>query len=96
MILHLDLDCFFASAERTKDFSLIGKPLIVGGRGDPFIFDRKPAKNKKLIQLNQGAFVPSLFHAEHDPKHYFFENDKIRGIVITASYEARRCGVKIS
>ena len=94
MILHLDLDCFFASAERTKDFSLNGKPIIVGGRGDPFIFERKPAKNKKLIQLNQGAFVPSLFHAQHDPKHYFFENNKIRGIVTTASYEARRCGVK--
>jgi DNA polymerase-4 len=94
MILHLDLDSFFASAERTRNFDLIGKPLIVGGRGDPFIFDKKPAREKKLVQLNQGAFVPSLFHAEYDASHYFFEENRIRGIVTTASYEARRCGVK--
>jgi len=94
MILHLDLDSFFASAERTRNVDLIGKPLIVGGRGDPFIFDKKPAREKKLIRLNRGAFVPSLFHAEHDASSYFFEGERIRGIVTTASYEARRCGVK--
>ena len=94
MILHLDLDSFFASAERTRNVDLIGKPVIVGGRGDPFIFDKKPAKAKRLVQLNKGAFVPSLFHAEHDASNYFFEGNRIRGIVTTASYEARRCGVK--
>lgn len=94
MILHLDLDSFFVSAERTRNFDLIGKPVIVGGRGDPFIFDPKPARNKRLIQLNQGAFVPSLFDAGHDGSRYFFDGDRIRGIVTTASYEARRCGVK--
>ncbi|MFK8057339.1 MAG: DNA polymerase IV [Saprospiraceae bacterium] len=31
-ILHLDLDSFFISVERLKDSSLIGRPLIVGGR----------------------------------------------------------------
>ncbi|WP_345969448.1 DNA polymerase IV [Sulfurimonas sp. HSL1-6] len=94
MILHLDLDSFFVSAERTRNPDLVGKPVIVGGRGDPFIFDAKPAKEKKLVQLNQGAFVPTLFHAEHDASNYFFDAGRIRGIVTTASYEARACGVK--
>lgn len=94
MIIHLDLDCFFASCERLRDPSLIGKRMAVGGRGDPFIFDKKPAHAKKLVTLNSGAFVPSLFHAEHDSSHYFNDGEKIRGIVMTASYEARAYGVK--
>lgn len=94
MILHLDLDSFFASAERTRDISLVGRPLLIGGRGDPFIFDRRPAREKRLVQLNHGAFVPSLFHAKHDASSYFIDEGRIRGIVVTASYEARECGVK--
>ncbi len=94
MILHLDLDSFFASAERTRRPDLIGKPLIVGGRGDPFIFDVRPARAKKLVQLNRGAFVPTLFHAAQDRSEYFLDGERLRGIVMTASYEARACGVK--
>lgn len=94
MIIHLDLDCFFASCERVQNPSLIGKCVAVGGRGDPFIFDKKPSHGKKLMALNSGAFVPSLFHAEHDSRHYFKDGDKMRGIITTASYEARAYGIK--
>ncbi|MDD2367720.1 MAG: DNA polymerase IV [Sulfuricurvum sp.] len=94
MIIHLDLDTFFCSCERVMNPSLIGKKIAVGGRGDPFIFDRKPSHAKKLVALNSGAFVPSLFHSEHDHSKYFREGEKIRGIVTTASYEARQFGVK--
>lgn len=94
MIIHLDLDCFFASCERVHNPSLIGKCVAVGGRGDPFIFDKKPSRQKKLMTLNSGAFVPSLFHSDHDSRNYFKDGDKLRGIITTSSYEARAYGVK--
>lgn len=94
MIIHLDLDAFFCSCERVNNPWLEGKTIAVGGRGDPFIFDRKPHQAKKLMTLNSGAFVPSLFHAEYDNASYFRDGESIRGIITTASYEARAYGVK--
>ncbi len=52
-VLHVDLDQFIAAVEILRRPELEGKPVIVGGRGDP----------------------------------------TERGVVSTASYEARKCGV---
>ena len=52
-ILHIDMDAFFAAVEQRRHPELIGKPVIIGGNGDP----------------------------------------KERGVVSTASYEARKSGV---
>lgn len=94
MILHLDLDSFFVSAERTQDESLMGKEVAVGNRSDRFIFS-STMKNKKSMVANKGAFVPPLFFSKaEDKSSYFLDNDRIRGIIITSSYEARAKGVK--
>ena len=94
MILHLDLDSFFVSAERTKDKSLIGKEVAVGNRSDRYIFSGS-MKNKKSMIANSGAFVPSLFFSKtQDKSSYFYDHNRIRGIIITSSYEARAKGIK--
>ena len=99
MFLHIDIDCFFASAHRSIDASYKGVPIAVGSRSNLEIFDTKRS-NTRLINDNSGAFVSPVFYNDkkRDFESYFVDiidgKRKIRGIITTASYEARACGVK--
>jgi len=99
MFIHIDIDSFFASAERTVDSSLKHIAMAVGSRSNLEIFN-KERTNIKLMNDNSGAFVTPVFFSD---KKKSFESvfideingeRKIRGIITTASYEARKFGVK--
>jgi len=99
MFIHIDIDCFFASAQRSVDPALKGIPMCVGSRSNLEIFDKK-RNHTRLMDENSGAFVAPVFYndKERDFKSYFVDEingvEKIRGIVTTSSYEARAFGVK--
>ncbi|HHD75668.1 MAG TPA: DNA polymerase IV [Campylobacterales bacterium] len=99
MYVHIDIDSFFASAERAINPQLDGLPIAVGSRSNLEIFN-KQRTNIKVMNDNSGAFVAPVFYS---PKLKNFESyfvdtlkgqKKIRGIITTASYEARARGVK--
>lgn len=99
MFLHIDIDSFFASAERSVDPSLKGIPMAVGSRSNLEIFNKKRTFIR-LMDDNSGAFVTPVFYSNTKKtfqSHFIDEIDgkkKIRGIITTASYEARAYGVK--
>ncbi len=99
MFLHIDIDSFFVSAERSVNPALKGIPMAVGGRSNTEIFSRK-RQHIRLMNDNSGAFVTPVFYgsAEKQFKEKFVDvidgKEKIRGIITTSSYEARACGVK--
>jgi len=99
MFLHIDIDSFFASAERSVDHSLKGIAMAVGSRSNLEIFNKKRT-HIKLMNDNSGAFVTPVFYSAKKKtfESYFIDEidgrKKIRGIVTTASYEARAKGVK--
>jgi len=99
LFLHIDIDSFFASAERSVDPSLKGIPMAVGSRSNLEIFNKKRT-NIRLMNDNSGAFVTPVFYSDKQKtfESHFIDTiegkQKIRGIITTASYEARKFGVK--
>jgi len=99
MFLHIDIDSFFVSAERSVDPTLKNIPVAVGGRSNLEIFNKKRT-HIKLMNDNSGAFVAPVFYSDKQKSFQSFFVDKIagrekiRGIITTSSYEARAFGVK--
>ena len=96
MIIHLDIDCFFAAAHRINNPQLNNIPIAVGGRSNLSIFSKSPQK-RELSKID-GAFTSSILSVSDNSKtfeEYFLDKDKrVRGIITTSSYEARAYGVK--
>jgi DNA polymerase-4 len=96
MIIHLDLDCFFAAAHRIDNPQLNDIPIAVGSRSNLSIFDR--TTQKREFSKIDGAFTSSIISVNDNSKsfeEYFLDaNKKVRGIITTSSYEARAYGVK--
>jgi DNA polymerase-4 len=96
MKIHIDLDAFFVAAERTRDKRLEGKPVGIGGRGDQYIFSQQSGHQSLNLDAS-GSFVGTFFQtydpAKEDMKKFIDPDGRIRGILTTASYEARSFGI---
>lgn len=100
MKIHLDLDCYFVSAERTRYAFLKNKNVVVVKGSDKKIFS---CENKKSAFFeHQSAFNSILQFPNHYNKdilnawkdEFIDENNQIHGIVIAKSYEAKNYGIK--
>jgi DNA polymerase IV len=101
MKIHLDLDCYFVSAERTRYPFLKGKNVVIAKGSDNKIFSNE--KKEGMVLGDTGAFNSVLeFKNNYDEKNIlqawkkeFIDSEgKTRGIVITKSYECKPYGIK--
>ena len=95
MFIHIDLDCYFVSAQRTLDKSLHNIPVAVGGKSNVDIFSKTIVK--RTMATNRASFSSKILDSEDEKSsndYFVDENNKIRGIITSASYEARAFGVK--
>ena len=101
MKIHLDLDCYFVSAERTRYPFLKDKNVVVAKSSDKKIFSKD--KKQGVILGDTGAFNSVLeFRNNYDSNNilkawrdeFLDENGEIHGIVIAKSYECKPYGIK--
>ncbi|MCT7466844.1 DNA polymerase IV [Aliarcobacter cryaerophilus] len=101
MKIHLDLDCYFVSAERTRYPFLKDNNVVVAKSSDKKIFSKD--KKQGVILGDTGAFNSVLeFKNSYDTNNilkawkdeFLDENGDIHGIVIAKSYECKPYGIK--
>lgn len=100
MIIHLDLDCFFVSAERTRIPQLKNKPVVVCKSGDSKIFSIEDTES--LMTESVGGFNGLMHHKKEFrgfdknewKKEFVDDKGRVHGIVIAKSYEAKKHGIK--
>lgn len=100
MIIHLDLDCYFVSAERTRTPFLKGKPVVVCKSGDTKIFSTQDSESVMTesvggfhgLMQHKKAF--SGFDQEAWKREFMDDKGRLHGIVIAKSYEAKAYGIK--
>lgn len=100
MKIHLDLDCYFVSAERTRYSFLKNQCVVVAKSSDKKIFSKD--KKEGVIFGDTGAFNSFLEFPNHFnkdmrkawKKEFIDEKGIIRGIVIAKSYEAKKYNIK--
>jgi DNA polymerase-4 len=100
VIIHLDLDCYFVSAERVRSPYLKGKPVVVVKSSDGAIFSKR---DTKCVMTDSVGGFNSLFQHEkqwspYNPnqwkKDFVDEKGRVHGIVIAKSYECKPYGIK--
>ena len=100
MIIHLDLDCFFVSAERTRMAQLKNRPVVVCKSGDNKIFSIKDTQS--VMTESVGGFNGLMQHKkafhgfdkEAWKKEFVDDQGRVHGIVIAKSYEAKKYKIK--
>lgn len=101
MKIHLDIDSFFVSAERTRYSFLKGKNVVVVKSSDNKIFSNE--KKKAMVSNGEGAFNSILeFNNNYNTndilnqwkKEFIDEKGNVHGIVIARSYECKPYGIK--
>ena len=91
MILHVDMDAFFASVEQRDNPELIGKPVVVGGDSKRSVVSAASYEARKYgVRSAMPIFMakqkcPDLYIVPVDMEKYRYESKKIMDIFMSYS-----------
>jgi DNA polymerase-4 len=96
-ILHVDLDPFFVSVERSLDPSLVGRPLVIGGdgRGQGLVAAASEEARAKGVRPGQPvaqarALCPGAAFRRGDLDAYGHVSEEVTAVLLSASRRVER------
>jgi DNA polymerase-4 len=95
-ILHVNLDSFFVSVERSLDPGLRGKPLVIGGEGDEGVVAAVSAEAIALgVEVRQSLAAarraaPDAVFRKGDLDAYARVSEEVTGVLLAASRRVER------
>jgi DNA polymerase-4 len=96
-ILHVDLDPFFVSVERSLDPSLVGRPLVIGGDGQGlgFVAATSEEARAKGVRIGQPvaqarALCPDAAFRRGDLDAYGHVSEEVTAVLLSASRRVER------
>lgn len=96
-ILHVDLDPFFVSVERSLDPSLRGRPLVIGGDGDGLGFVAAASEEAREAGVRVGQLLaqarlacPGAVFRRGDLDAYGRHSEEVTAVLLAASRRLER------
>ena len=92
-IMHIDMDAFFAAVEEQRNQDLIGKPVVIGGSGDPTKRGVVATANYEARKYGVHSAMPLMTAHNLCPAAVFLPVDYIAYAAVSRQFKSTLSGI---